>query len=58
MKYLYFLFPTVVTYVVFYIWQELMPDDDLWWTTPTYILLYVICVISFAVSIGKFSKAK
>ena len=58
MRYLYFLIPTIITYASFYIWIELLPDGKHWYSTPTYIALYMLCILSLFGAIGEFTKAK
>lgn len=58
MRYLYFLFPTFLTYASFYIWIEVLPDGRHWWATPTYLTLYMLCILSLFVAIGEFTKAR
>ena len=45
-------------YIIFYIWMELMPDDEYWWSVPTYVLLYAVGVVSLFIAIGEFTKAR
>ena len=58
MRYLYFLLPICVTYTSFYLWIEVLPNGRHWWSTPTYIALYMLCILSLFGAIGEFAARR